>query len=133
MYFPAPLSVEVEPKHQVVDYGRPATFKCNYRGNPVKAVFWLKNGVNIGHSEKTLRINSVTKEDRGMYQCFVINDQVRITQSIYYMHGYGTYSNYYAYFRKARRRPASSNSAAASTRPSSSRPSIPSVSSPALS
>jgi hypothetical protein len=76
--FSAPLSVDVEPKHQVVDYGRPATFKCNYRGNPVKAVFWLKNGNNIGHTEKTLRINSVKKEDRGMYQCFVVNDQVRL-------------------------------------------------------
>ncbi len=30
----APLSVEVEPKQQVVDYGRSATFKCNYKVNP---------------------------------------------------------------------------------------------------
>lgn len=72
----APLSVDVEPKQQVVDYGRPATFKCNYEGNPVKAVYWMKNGSPLGHTETTLRIQSVTKDDRGMYQCFVRNDQV---------------------------------------------------------
>ena len=60
---------------QVVDYGRPANFKCNYKGNPVNEVAWLKNGVNIGHSEPVLRIDSVKKADRGMYQCFVRNDQ----------------------------------------------------------
>ena len=73
---PAPLSVDVEPKHQVVDYGRPATFRCKYRGNPVERIYWLKDGRDIGHNSSTLRINSVTKEDRGMYQCFVINSQV---------------------------------------------------------
>lgn len=59
----------------MVDYGRPATFKCNYKGNPVKQVYWLKNGEPLGHTEATLRINSVKKDDRGMYQCFVRNDQ----------------------------------------------------------
>jgi len=71
----APLSVEVEPKQQVVDYGRPASFKCNYKGNPVKSISWMKNGEDIGHSDPVLRINSVKKEDRGMYQCFIRNDQ----------------------------------------------------------
>lgn len=65
----------MEPKQQVVDYGRSATFKCNYKGNPVKMVYWMKNGQRIGHTEPTLRIQSVKKEDRGMYQCFVRNDQ----------------------------------------------------------
>ena len=32
----APLSVEVEPRQQVVDYGRPASLKCNYQGNPIR-------------------------------------------------------------------------------------------------
>ena len=70
------MSVEVEPKQQVVDYGRPASFKCNYKGNPVKSISWMKNGEDIGHNDPVLRINSVKKEDRGMYQCFVRNDQV---------------------------------------------------------
>ncbi len=47
----------------------------SFQGNPIKEVFWLKNGVNIGHSDKVLRLDSVKKEDRGMYQCFVRNDQ----------------------------------------------------------
>ena len=76
LFHPAPLSVEVEPKQQVVDYGRPASFKCNYKGNPVKSISWMKNGEDIGHNDPVLRINSVKKEDRGMYQCFVRNDQV---------------------------------------------------------
>nr|XP_040576477.1 Down syndrome cell adhesion molecule-like protein Dscam2 isoform X20 [Lepeophtheirus salmonis] len=71
----APLSVDVEPKTQVVDYGRSVTFKCNYKGNPIKEVFWLKNGKSINHNENTLRINSVKKDDRGMYQCFIRNEQ----------------------------------------------------------
>ena len=74
------MSVEVEPKQQVVDYGRPANFKCNYKGNPVKSIGWMKNGEDLGHSDPVLRINSVKKEDRGMYQCFVRNDQVRRTK-----------------------------------------------------
>ncbi len=70
----APLSVEVEPKNQIVDYGRPATFKCHFRGNPIKNVEWLKDGRPLGHSDPILRINSVNKEHRGMYQCFIRND-----------------------------------------------------------
>jgi hypothetical protein len=70
----APLSVEVEPKQQIVDYGRPATFKCNYKGNPIRSVSWMKDGIPMDHSDTVLRINSVTKADRGMYQCFVRND-----------------------------------------------------------
>ena len=65
----------MEPKQQVVDYGRPATFKCNYVGNPIKSVSWMKDGRDLGHSSPVLRINSVGKEDKGMYQCFVRNDQ----------------------------------------------------------
>ena len=65
----------MEPKQQVVDYGRSATFKCHYEGNPINDVLWFKNGVNIGHSENILRIDSVKREDKGMYQCFVRNDQ----------------------------------------------------------
>nr|XP_045611137.1 Down syndrome cell adhesion molecule-like protein Dscam2 isoform X3 [Procambarus clarkii] len=71
----APLSAQVEPNVQTVEFGRPATFTCTYKGNPVKSVAWLKDGVPINHKEAVLRIDTVSREDKGMYQCFVRNDQ----------------------------------------------------------
>ncbi|XP_043207619.1 Down syndrome cell adhesion molecule-like protein Dscam2 isoform X5 [Amphibalanus amphitrite] len=71
----APLSSSITPPSQVVDFGKPAQFTCTYKGNPVKALYWMKDGVKIGHDEPTLSIRAVTKSDKGMYQCFVINDQ----------------------------------------------------------
>ncbi|XP_055694563.1 cell adhesion molecule Dscam2 isoform X50 [Lutzomyia longipalpis] len=35
----------------------------------------MKDGKSIGHSDAILRIESVKKEDKGMYQCFIRNDQ----------------------------------------------------------
>lgn len=70
------MSAGVEPTVQTVDFGRPATFTCNYEGNPVKTVSWMKDGKRLeGHSGSTLRIDNVRKEDKGMYQCFVRNEQ----------------------------------------------------------
>ncbi|XP_043509543.1 Down syndrome cell adhesion molecule-like protein Dscam2 isoform X14 [Frieseomelitta varia] len=71
----APLAAEIEPSTQTIDFGRPATFTCNVRGNPIKTVSWLKDGKPLGLEEPVLRIESVKKEDKGMYQCFVRNDQ----------------------------------------------------------
>nr|XP_050869942.1 cell adhesion molecule Dscam2-like isoform X20 [Vespula vulgaris] len=71
----APLAAEIEPSTQTVDFGRPATFTCNVRGNPIKTISWLKDGKPLGLEEQVLRIESVKKEDKGMYQCFVRNDQ----------------------------------------------------------
>ncbi|XP_055856729.1 cell adhesion molecule Dscam2 isoform X24 [Episyrphus balteatus] len=71
----APLAAKIDPPTQTVDFGRPAVFTCQYTGNPIKTVSWLKDGKKIGHSDPVLRIESVKKEDKGMYQCFVRNDQ----------------------------------------------------------
>ncbi|XP_034142438.1 Down syndrome cell adhesion molecule-like protein Dscam2 isoform X41 [Drosophila guanche] len=71
----APLSAKIDPPTQTVDFGRPAVFTCQYTGNPIKTVSWMKDGKAMGHSEPVLRIESVKKEDKGMYQCFVRNDQ----------------------------------------------------------
>nr|AAF71926.1 Dscam [Drosophila melanogaster] len=71
----APLSAKIDPPTQTVDFGRPAVFTCQYTGNPIKTVSWMKDGKAIGHSESVLRIESVKKEDKGMYQCFVRNDR----------------------------------------------------------
>ncbi|XP_017797231.1 PREDICTED: Down syndrome cell adhesion molecule-like protein Dscam2 [Habropoda laboriosa] len=71
----APLAAEIEPSTQTIDFGRPATFTCIVRGNPIKTISWLKDGKPLGLEEPVLRIESVKKEDKGMYQCFVRNDQ----------------------------------------------------------
>lgn len=71
----APLTAEIEPSIQTIDFGRPATFTCTVQGNPIKTVSWLKDGKPLGLEERVLRIESVKKEDKGMYQCFVRNDQ----------------------------------------------------------
>lgn len=71
----APLSAKMEPPTQTVDFGRPAQFTCNFNGNPVKTISWLKDGKPIKHEESVLRIDSVKKDDKGMYQCFIRNDQ----------------------------------------------------------
>ncbi|XP_072155021.1 cell adhesion molecule Dscam1 isoform X2 [Bemisia tabaci] len=72
----APLFAGVEPTIQTVDFGRPASLTCNYKGNPVKTVSWMKDGKPLlGHEGPTLKIDSVRKEDKGMYQCIVRNEQ----------------------------------------------------------
>ncbi|CAG4948443.1 unnamed protein product [Colias eurytheme] len=71
----APLKATVEPATQTVDFGRPAVFTCRYEGNPVKTITWLKDGKDMNHHDPALRIESVKKEDKGMYQCFIRNDQ----------------------------------------------------------
>lgn len=73
--FLAPLAAGVEPSVQTVDFGRPATLTCNFEGNPVKTLSWLKDGKVLPIKEPVLKIDSVRKEDKGMYQCFVRNEQ----------------------------------------------------------
>jgi hypothetical protein len=38
-------------------------------------ISWLKDGKSLSHEDSVLRIESVKKEDKGMYQCFIRNDQ----------------------------------------------------------
>jgi hypothetical protein len=71
----APLSAEVEPKVQTIDFGRPAIFTCRFSGNPIKTMRWMKDGKFIDHTDAILRIEAVKKEDKGMYQCVIKNDQ----------------------------------------------------------
>uniref|UniRef100_A0AAR5PMN7 Down syndrome cell adhesion molecule-like protein Dscam2 n=1 Tax=Dendroctonus ponderosae TaxID=77166 RepID=A0AAR5PMN7_DENPD len=71
----APLKASIEPKVQTVDFGRPAVFTCKFEGNPIKTVSWLKDGSKMEHTDAVLRIDAVRKEDKGMYQCFIRNDQ----------------------------------------------------------
>lgn len=71
----APLSSSIEPTVQTIDFGRPAIFTCHFSGNPVKTMRWMKDGKFIDHTDAILRIDSVKKEDKGMYQCVIKNDQ----------------------------------------------------------
>ncbi|XP_057660493.1 cell adhesion molecule Dscam2 isoform X14 [Diorhabda carinulata] len=71
----APLKAKIDPPIQTIDFGRPAVFTCKFEGNPIKTVSWLKDGNPIDHSDPVLKIEAVRKEDKGMYQCFIRNDQ----------------------------------------------------------
>ncbi|XP_054712938.1 cell adhesion molecule Dscam2-like [Uloborus diversus] len=78
----APLSVSLLPPHQVLNIGQEATFTCNVSGYPVHGVSWRKDQRQIVVSNRVqllsrdvLHIASLRREDRGMYQCFVYNDQ----------------------------------------------------------
>ncbi|XP_026682934.1 Down syndrome cell adhesion molecule-like protein Dscam2 [Diaphorina citri] len=51
-------------------------FTCKYEGNPVKTISWMKDGKPVpDHNEPVFRIDSVRKEDKGMYQCVIRNEQ----------------------------------------------------------
>lgn len=50
-------------------------FNCIYKGNPVRTITWSKDGKPLNLDGPVLRIDAVKKEDKGMYQCFVRNDQ----------------------------------------------------------
>ncbi|GBM30811.1 Down syndrome cell adhesion molecule-like protein Dscam2 [Araneus ventricosus] len=78
----APLFVHLRPPYQVLSIGQEAAFNCNVTGYPVHAVSWKKDQRQIPSSSRVrllsrdvLHISSVRREDRGMYQCFVFNDQ----------------------------------------------------------
>lgn len=72
---------------QVVNSGESATFNCTVSGSPVGSVQWLRNGEPLvaGTADSggrirlmsplVLVVGSVTRHDRGIYQCIVRNDR----------------------------------------------------------
>ncbi|XP_064480163.1 cell adhesion molecule Dscam1-like [Ornithodoros turicata] len=79
LHVTAPLSATVRPKRTVAIEGSSATLNCSVSGHPVQAVMWLRNGHAVSSRVKmltreTLHIPSVLRDDKGMYQCFAIND-----------------------------------------------------------
>ncbi|XP_077518318.1 cell adhesion molecule Dscam1-like [Amblyomma americanum] len=77
-----PLSARLEPRLQTVAIGMPAEFNCSVEGQPVHRVTWRKDGAQLlpdGRielvAEDRLRIQTVRREDAGMYQCFATNDR----------------------------------------------------------
>lgn len=78
----ATLKAHIQPGHQTVDLGRSAELLCTITGYPRSAIWWLKDGqpLRTGSrvrllSKEHIQITAVSKEDRGMYQCFTKNEQ----------------------------------------------------------
>ncbi|CAN8026776.1 unnamed protein product, partial [Ixodes persulcatus] len=76
------LSAEVSPAFQTVAMGLPAVFNCSVEGQPVHSITWRKDGsllVPDGRiqmvSQSQLRIQTVRRDDAGMYQCVAQNDR----------------------------------------------------------
>lgn len=74
-------------------------FRCRISGYPVKNVIWLKNGqsLKIGGrfnliSKEVLQISSIKREDKGMFQCFVINE-METAQGSAQLHIEGKFNN----------------------------------------
>ncbi|XP_075546074.1 cell adhesion molecule Dscam1-like [Dermacentor variabilis] len=76
----APLTATVRPKRIVATEGAPATLNCTTTGHPVSSVVWVKNGQPVVSSRvkmltrEKLHIPNVLRDDKGMYQCFALND-----------------------------------------------------------
>lgn len=78
----SPLHVHIQPAQQTVDVGKTATLRCIVSGTPQTHLWWLKDGQPLRTGNRVrlvnkdqIRITSVTKEDHGMFQCFVKNDK----------------------------------------------------------
>ncbi|KAJ8673981.1 hypothetical protein QAD02_005243 [Eretmocerus hayati] len=73
----APLHVEVSPALLSVHLGGSAEFRCEISSHPQAGphfVTWYKDGRQLpgtGRQTELLRISSIGREDRGMYQCIV--------------------------------------------------------------
>lgn len=72
----------MQPQFSVVDVGKEASFQCIISGFPSDRVSWYYNGrplvnsgrVHISSDPERLIVSLLTKEDHGIYQCFVNND-----------------------------------------------------------
>lgn len=67
-----------------IDLGKDGKFQCAVTGQPTPIITWAKDGLPVregagrikvlGNGGSTLHISSVTRDDKGMYQCFAKND-----------------------------------------------------------
>lgn len=68
-----------------MDLGKDAEFQCSVTGQPVPLISWAKDGLPVregssgrfkivGIGGSILRVTSIARDDKGMYQCFAKND-----------------------------------------------------------
>lgn len=77
----APLTVHIQPARQTIDLGKSTELLCTISGFPRATISWLKDGQPLRTGSRVrllnkdhIKITAVSKEDRGMYQCFVRNE-----------------------------------------------------------
>ncbi|XP_022669215.1 Down syndrome cell adhesion molecule-like protein Dscam2 isoform X3 [Varroa destructor] len=78
-----PLQARLIPQEQRVEIGHEAVFNCSIQGQPVSLVTWRKDSqqlladgrIQLLDSDRVLRIQSIRREDAGIYQCFAENDR----------------------------------------------------------
>ncbi|XP_055948883.1 cell adhesion molecule Dscam2-like isoform X4 [Argiope bruennichi] len=75
-----PIQVRVSPAQQTISVGQATHFNCTVSGFPIYGVTWTKNLRPVLTNERirvlgndVLSINSVVRDDRGVYQCFAHN------------------------------------------------------------
>ncbi|XP_012280177.1 Down syndrome cell adhesion molecule-like protein Dscam2 [Orussus abietinus] len=79
------LSIQLTPPQATVDLGKDTEFTCTVTGQPTPVISWAKDGhlLREGSSGRikiqkgvipTLHISSITRDNKGMYQCFAKND-----------------------------------------------------------
>ncbi|XP_022237469.1 Down syndrome cell adhesion molecule-like protein Dscam2 [Limulus polyphemus] len=76
------LQITVNPQIQIIEVGSSALFNCTIKGFPVSSITWVKDQRPLRVdsritllTESVLKITPVHRTDRGMYQCFVFNDE----------------------------------------------------------
>lgn len=72
----------MQPQHQIANIGGTLMLNCVISGHPIDSVSWLKDGHPLMTnnriqflSKEILRIVDVAREDKGMYQCFISNEE----------------------------------------------------------
>ncbi|XP_015126574.1 Down syndrome cell adhesion molecule-like protein Dscam2 isoform X1 [Diachasma alloeum] len=78
------LSIHLAPQQVTIDIGKDAKFQCAITGLPTPTISWAKDGLPVregagrikvlGNGGSTLHISSITRDDKGMFQCFAKND-----------------------------------------------------------